>query len=148
MKNITCLLIAFIFAISVQSIAQDNSKEIAAFLKKFETAYNAADTKALITYFTKNAMRVNADGTSIQGADVIVAEYADSFANTDLQLTINMGKTLNQTASKALTTGTYQVTGSSKQTNEKIEVSGAYENELVKENGAWKINNMKLMNPK
>jgi ketosteroid isomerase-like protein len=148
MKNIICVLIAFLSTITIQSIAQDNSKELTAFTKKFQTAYNSADTKVLTTLFTKNAVRVNVDGTSITGADVIVAEYADSFANSDLQLTINMGKTTNQTASKALTTGTYQVKGSSKQTNEKIEVSGAYENELVKENGAWKINNMKLMNPK
>jgi ketosteroid isomerase-like protein len=148
MKNTTCLLIVFLFAVSVQSIAQDNSKELTAFTKKFETAYNAADTKALTTFFTKNAMRMNVDGTSITGADVIVAEYANSFANSDLHLTISMGKTTSQTASKALTTGTYQVKGTSKQTNEKIEVNGAYENELVKENGAWKINSMKLTNPK
>jgi ketosteroid isomerase-like protein len=148
MKNTACLLIAFLFAISVQSIAQDNSKELTAFTKKFQTAYNAADTKVLTTLFTKNAVRVNTDGTSITGADVIVAEYANSFTNSDLQLTINMGKTTNQTASKALTTGTYQVKGTSKQNNEKIEVNGAYENELVKENGTWKINSMKLMNPK
>jgi ketosteroid isomerase-like protein len=148
MKKTTCLFIAFLFAITVQSFAQDNSKELNAFTKKFETAYNAADTKALATFFTKNAVRVNMDGTSITGADVIVAEYANSFANSDLQLTINMGKTSNQTASKASTNGTFQVRGTSKQNNEKIEVNGGYENELVKENGAWKISSMKLTNPK
>jgi len=118
--------------------AQDVKKELEGFTKKFETAYNKQDGKALKTFYTAEASRTNPAGETITGNDNIAAEFAKQWADSKLTITIKPEKADSQADGSVLATGTYHVTGTTK-AGEKIDRNGGYTNTVVKEGGKWKI---------
>jgi ketosteroid isomerase-like protein len=139
-------LIKFPFLLALSSViafinpikAQDVKKELEGFTKKFETAYNKQDVKALKTYYTANATRTNPAGETVTGNDNIIAEFLKQWADTKMTITIKPEKADSQADSSVLTEGTYHVIGTNK-AGEKIDRSGGYTNTVVKEGGHWKI---------
>jgi uncharacterized protein (TIGR02246 family) len=118
--------------------AQDATKELAVFTKKFQAAYNSKDDKALKTMYTDDATRTAADGTINNGSEAIVAQFRDYFTENKVTLDLKQTKVDMQTDGSATATGTFHVTGTSK-TGEKIDRKGGYTNTVVKANGHWKI---------
>ena len=132
------LLLAFISIAIIQPIkAQDATKELGAFTKQFEQAYNQKNSKALKDMFTKDAVRTAADGKIFNGNEAIAAMYEVVFQdNVAVAIKLDKASTENDGTTKA--TGAYHITGTSK-SGEKIDRKGSYAQTLVKEEGQWKI---------
>ena len=116
--------------------AQDTTKELTAFTKKFEEACNKADAKTIRELFTKDAVRVNTDGQTQNGIDAIVGAYEELF-QMKLSVTIKQEKVTTENGT-TLSIGTYQARGTS-QSGESFDVTGGFTNTMVKENGQWKV---------
>lgn len=140
----SAFICVILLAFSVTAHAQKYKKELNSFTKNFEKSYNAKDHNALKGMFTADAVRVNADGASITGAELIAGNYAESFANADQVVDIKLGTITPVSDTKLTVTGTYTVTGKVKANGQPINIQGAYDNLVVKENGQWKIIMMKL----
>jgi uncharacterized protein (TIGR02246 family) len=121
--------------------AQDATKELNAFTKRFENAYNKKDVKSLKEMFTKDAIRTGTDGQTQNGNDAIVAFY-EELLKGNVTVAIKQDKVVTENGS-TVATGTYQVTGTSA-SGEKIDAKGAYNNIVVKEGGQWKISKQNL----
>jgi ketosteroid isomerase-like protein len=131
-------------SIGVTAQAQQYKKDVKSFTKSFQKSYNAKDHNALQKMFVSDAVRVNADGTSVTGAEQIAEIYSKSFTNADQIVDIKIGAITPVSDSKLTVTGTYTVTGKVKASGEAINITGAYDNVVIKENGQWKIVSMKL----
>jgi uncharacterized protein (TIGR02246 family) len=118
--------------------AQDATKELAGFTKKFQDAYNKKDDKALKMMYTDDAVRVGIDGTSLTGNESISAEFAKQFEGAKQSIVIKQDKVVTQADGSTTATGTYHVTGTTN-AGEKIDRSGNYTNTVVKVKGQWKI---------
>ena len=115
-----------------------------ALAKKYESAYNRKDVKALKGMYTKDAVRVNPDGNTITGIGDIGDSTAQDFKNSKvIMVKITMDKNVKESDGSVTTSGTYHVTGKTKK-GEKIDFKGAYTNTVVKEGGKWKIAKMVL----
>lgn len=132
------LAIASITLFATTLKAQDATKAVAAFAKKFQAAYNSKDDKALKMMYTDDAVRVAADGTTLTGSDAIIAEFAKSFADIKPTIEITQDKVETQADGSAVSTGTYHVKGTSA-AGEAIDFKGSYTNTVVKVKGHWKI---------
>ncbi len=132
------LAIAAIVLLTGTVKAQDTGKEIAAFARKFQAAYNAQDDKALKLMHTKDAVRIAADGTTLNGNEAIAADLANAFANYKSTIEINITKTGNLANGSALATGTFHVKGSTT-AGDIIDVKGSFTNTMVKIMGQWKL---------
>jgi len=140
-KTIKCSLLLVLVSISgfiLPLKAQDATKELASFTKKFQHAYNSKDDKALKMLYTDDAVRVTADGTTSTGCEAIVAQFRDYFNENKVTLALKQDKVETTGDGATTATGTYHITGTSK-TGEKIDRSGRYTNTVVKVNGHWKI---------
>lgn len=119
--------------------AQDVDKDMAAFTQRFQEAYNKEDHATLKTYYTADAVRVAADGTTITGADAIGAFWEAQFKGADVTLVLTPQSVVwKDNVHAYVASGSYHVTGTSAN-GEKIDVSGKYTNTMLQENGAWKI---------
>jgi len=121
--------------------AQDATKELTAFTKRFEQACNKKDIKAIKEMFTKDAVRINPDGQTETGNDAIVAAYEELFQNK-LTITIKQEKFAFDNGSN-VSSGTYQATGSTP-SGDSIDAKGSFSNTMIKENGQWKISKQVL----
>ena len=137
------LLLGFLAITSIinPAKAQDATKELNAFTKRFEEAYNKKDIRAIKEMFTKDAVRINTDGQTETGNDAIVAAYEELF-QMKLTVTIKQEKTAFDNGS-TVSSGTYQATGSSP-SGDPIDAKGSFSNTMVKENGQWKISKQVL----
>ena len=136
----------FLVFLSITSLinpanAQDATKELTAFTKRFEEACNKKDIKAIKEMFTKDAVRINPDGQTETGNDAIVAAYEELFQNK-LTITIKQEKFAFDNGSN-VSSGTYQATGSTP-SGDSIDAKGSFSNTMVKENGQWKISKQVL----
>ena len=140
-------LIVFVFASAMINPvkSQDIKKELDDFAKKFETAYNKKDDKALKIMFTDNAVRTEPDGTITSGNDNILMKLTESWPTAKLTLAIKQDKVEPQSDGSVITKGKYTVMGTTN-TGEMINVGGAYTNTTVKDNGTWKISKNVLSN--
>ncbi len=119
--------------------AQDVDKEMEAFAKGFQDAYNKEDHVTLKTFYTADAVRVAKDGTSITGAEAIGAFWAEQFKGSDATLTLEQTSVVWKDVLHAyVASGTYHVAGVTVK-GDKINLSGTYTNTMLKENGAWKM---------
>jgi uncharacterized protein (TIGR02246 family) len=145
-KSILFSVVIFVasFSIAVTAQAQQYKKDVKSFTKSFQKSYNAKDHNALQKMFMPDAVRVNADGTSVTGAEQIAGNYGQTFANTDQVVEIKVVTITPVSDTKLTVTGTYTVTGKVKASGEAINITGGYDNVVVKENGQWKIVSMKL----
>src|SRR5678815_2032850 len=149
MKNVSKLgwLIVFVFvsALTNPVTSQDVKKELDEFAKKFETAYNKKDDKALKMMYTDNAVRTDPDGTVTSGNDNILMKLTESWPTAKLTLAIKQDKVEPQPDGTVITKGTYTVMGTTN-AGEMINVGGAYTNTTLKDNGTWKISKNVLSN--
>lgn len=133
------LLSATSFIYPVQ--AQDATKELTAFTKKFEDACNKQDVKTMRELFTKDAVRVNTDGQTENGIDAIVAAYEELF-QMKMSVILKQDKVTTENGS-TISTGTYQAKGTSS-SGESFDVGGGFTHTMVKDNGQWKISKQVL----
>ncbi len=118
--------------------AQNHKKEMVKLAKKFQNSYNKKDANALKEFYTTDAVRINTDGTTINGNEAIGAGFADEFKSGVSKIKIIVDKAVTGSDGSVTTTGTYHATGAST-TGEKIDISGNFTNTTVKEDGHWKI---------
>lgn len=140
------LLLAMAFCIALVNplAAQNINNDMNALAKKYESAYNRKDVKALKSMYTKDAVRVNPDGNTITGVDVIGDSLTLDFKNNKVVMVkIMADKSVKESDGSVTATGTYHVTGTTKK-GDKIDFKGAYTNTVVKEGGKWKIAKMVL----
>lgn len=139
------LLFAFLsFTSLINAIqAQDATKELTAFTKRFEEVCNKGDSKTIRELFTKDAVRVNTEGQTQNGVDAIVAAYEELF-QMKLSLTIKQEKVTTENGT-TLSKGTYQAKGTSP-SGEPFDVAGGFTNTMAKENGQWKVSKQ-VLNP-
>ena len=127
--------------------AQDHQKEMANLAKHFQNAYNNKDVKALEGFYTKDAVRVNADGTTTNGNKAIGEVHANDFKQGINKIKITVDKCVNESDGAVTVTGTFDATGVSPK-KEKIELKGTFTNTTVNENGHWKISKSVVTNDK
>lgn len=140
------LLLAMAFCIALVNplAAQNINNDMNALAKKYESAYNRKDVKALKSMYTKDAVRVNPDGNTITGVDVIGDSLTLDFKNNKVVMVkIMADKGVKESDGSVTATGTYHITGTTKK-GDKIDFKGAYTNTVVKEGGKWKIEKMIL----
>lgn len=125
--------------------AQDATKELTAFVKKFQEAYNKKDDKTLKGMYTKDATRTMMDGKVQNGNEEIRASFAEFLKENAVTIEIKLDKVIEKDGSTT-TTGTYHVTGTSAKA-EKVDRTGIFTNAVVKENGQWKISKSVLTAP-
>ena len=137
------LLFTFLSIISLvnTTTAQDATKELTAFTKRFEEAFNKKDIKAIKEMFSKDAVRISAEGQTQTGNAAIVAAYEELFLNK-LTVTITQEKVATENGS-TVSSGTYHATGST-QSGESIDSKGSFVNTMIKEGGQWKISKQTL----
>lgn len=123
--------------------AQDANKEMKAFVKKFEAAYNKKDAMAIKAMFTDDAVRTNTDGTVTTGSEAIGAEYTSQMKDNDFKVAISQEKAEMQADGSIMASGTYRVTGKTG-AGEDVDFSGKYETTDVKVGGTWKISKQVL----
>lgn len=112
--------------------AQENKKDMETLAKNYEDAYNKKDAKAIKEFYTKDAVRVNPDGTTTEGSEAIAADAAGFFENNNPSIKITVD-TVTESDGTITATGTY------KGTTGDTDISGNYTNTCVKEDGKWKI---------
>ena len=138
------LAIAFCIALVNPLAAQNINNDMNALAKKYESAYNRKDVKALKGMYTKDAVRVNPNGNTITGIDDISDSTAADFNNSKaIMVKIKADKNVKESDGSVTTSGTYHIMGTTKM-GEKIDFKGAYTNTVVKEGGKWKIAKMIL----
>ena len=149
MKKVIPVMLATAFMVMAAFInplhAQNTKKEMDKLAKDFENAYNKKDAKTLKEYYTKDAVRVNADGTTTNGNDAIEESLANDFKTNNAKIKITVTKAVTESDGSVTTTGTYHATGTN-MNGEKIDVGGNFTNTAVKENGHWKISKSVLTN--
>lgn len=136
MKKVLHILVAaFVFMTAfVNPVeAQNNKKDMETLAKNYAEAYNKKDAKAIKAFYTKDAVRVNTDGTTTNGSEAIAADAADFFANNNATIKITVSTCVKESDGSLTTTGTYKGSSGSN------DFSGNYTNTCVKEDGQWKI---------
>jgi ketosteroid isomerase-like protein len=123
--------------------AQHHKREMINLAKQYQEAYNRKDFKTLKEFYTKDAVEINIDGTSIKGNEAIMASMSDVFkeGRVNEKIKIIPDKSITNSDGSVTTTGTYyiyHVTDTSAK-DEKIDGGGYFTNTIVKENGHWKI---------
>ena len=121
--------------------AQDATKELTAFTKRFEDACNKRDVKAIKEMFTKDAVRTDPEGQSQTGNDAIAAAFEELFQNK-LTVTLKQEKVAFDNGNN-VSTGTYQASGTSS-SGDSWEAKGTFSNTMMKEGGQWKISKQVL----
>lgn len=91
---VTLAVAAFINPLS----AQDATKELSDFTKKFEQAYNRKDDKSIKELYTKDATRIGVDGKVSTGSDAIGEIFAAYFKD-DVKLALKQDKVVESDGS-------------------------------------------------
>jgi len=118
--------------------AQNTNTDMSALAKKYESAYNQKDIKVIKGMYTKDAVRVNTDGSRTTGSEAIAELVNADFKNNKTIVKIKVDKNVKESDGSITSTGTYHVTGATG-SGEKIDFKGAFTNTTVKEGGKWKI---------
>ena len=145
MKRTIQILAAFAFifmaAFTNTAIAQDNEKDMVTLAKKYQDAYNKKDAAAIKAFYTKDAVRDNADGTTTNGSDAIAADAANFFAgNNAAEIKITVTKSVTESDGTVTSSGTFEGTMNGNP------FSGNFVNTCVKQNGKWKISKSVISN--
>jgi ketosteroid isomerase-like protein len=147
MKKITkikLLITAIIFIAFCMPCTAQIGAELEAAVSNFQEAYNRGDDAALGNMFTANAVRINTDGTTINGAERIKQAYKSGFTMSTLQTTNAVTNVVFANADEATVTGTYSINGNIRSNGEEVFSDGIFENTFLKQNGVWKISRMQL----
>ncbi|MEO5681740.1 MAG: nuclear transport factor 2 family protein [Chitinophagaceae bacterium] len=140
-KTITRFMLVSIAAITAFITplkAQDDTRDLSTFTKKFQDTYNKHNEKALKMMYTDDAVRIGTDGTTLTGNEAISAEFAKSFADIKPVIEITQNKAEKQADGNTVATGTYHLKGTTA-AGESVDLKGSYVNTVVKVKGQWKI---------
>jgi ketosteroid isomerase-like protein len=142
--QIKCLITAIVFLVfTIPSFAQIGA-ELETAVSDFQAAYNRGDDVALGNMFTANAVRINTDGTTVNGAERIKQTYKSGFTMSTLQTQETVTNVTFVNANEATVTGTYSINGNIRSNGEEVFSDGVFENTFIKQNGVWKISRMQL----
>jgi quinol monooxygenase YgiN/ketosteroid isomerase-like protein len=141
MKNI--LLFATILTGGTSSNAQSRpvpDYDLLSFAKNYMTAYNQQDRDALAEMYTEFASRIDENGKKLTGANQIGDYFARQFSNENTTLIFREPNVYWSSDQQIfVSTGIYEIYGSTIVYDIKINTTGTYTNEMVKYNGKWKI---------
>ena len=146
MKKSILLATLAIITLASPLKAQDIKKELDAFARKFEAAYNKKDDKAIKNFYTEKAVWTNPDGSSINSNEEIRSQLANYLAENTVTLALVPAKSEKQADGSVISVGTYKISGKTK-AGETADHGGTYTNTFVKENGQWKISKSVLVSP-
>jgi ketosteroid isomerase-like protein len=133
----------FLFG-KVNKVSAQIGAELEAAVSNFQAAYNRGDDLAIGNMFTNNAVRINTDGTTVNGSEKIKQTYKSGFVTSTLQTANAITNIVFVNADEATVTGTYSINGNIRSNGEEVFSDGIFENTFVKENGVWKISRMQL----
>lgn len=118
------------------------------FARDFMAAYNNGDHAALKKMYTDDAVRIDAQGKEIKGANNIASYFADQFRLNNATLLLKQtGLHWSDAEHAWVAKGTYQIYGKTHVYDIKIDIAGNYANAMSKQNGQWKIAKSVLMPP-
>ena len=140
MKNILLLaaLISATFTLQAQSVNDEN--DMWDFARNFMNAYNQGDHEALRGMYLDDAVRIDAEGREIKGADNIAAYFADQFVKNNATLFMRqLGVNWSDREYTWVAKGTYEVNGKANVYDIPIHFTVGYTNAMIKEDGQWKI---------
>lgn len=118
--------------------------EMTEVVKKFQDAYNREDLATLKTLMTSGIVRTAPDGTTKTGLDKEVAGLTKAFADEDVNTAISISNGVPQFDGSVILTGIFRQNGRTTK-GQPIHFDGAYSNRVVKENGQWKLSEIKTM---
>jgi ketosteroid isomerase-like protein len=147
MKKITqikLLITAIIFLAFTMPCTAQIGAELETAVSNFQAAYNRGDDVALGNMFTTNAVRINTDGTTVNGAERIKQTYKSGFMMSTLQTQETVTNVSFVNENEATVTGTYSINGNIRSNGDEVFSDGVFENTFVKQNGVWKISRMQL----
>ncbi len=139
------LIIAAVLSTFIFSSYAQVGIDMETLVNDFQAAYNRGDNQALGRMFTSNAVRVNQDGSTISGSKRIAENYGNSFSTSNLQNQLTITEIKEESDTRVIVIGTYNITGTAKLTGDAVASSGTYENIFIKENAVWKISRMRLL---
>ncbi len=149
MMPFAILMLAFVGSALLNPIAaQDAKKEMKAFAKAWEDAYNQGNTALLTSMYMDEATSVNvADGsTKTITRQERKADFAKSFKESKEKISIKVDNAETLPDGQVKLTGTYSGSSMNKATGEKEKWTGSYEHIAVKHKGKWKLVQTKNMN--
>lgn len=114
--------------------------EMLDFARNYMTTYNHQDHEALGKLYLKDAVRIDPKGNKLEGAAAIADHFAQQFRlNNATLLMRQQGVRWSDREYTWISYGTYEVYGKSIAYNQPVQLSGRYENAMIKENDEWKI---------
>jgi uncharacterized protein (TIGR02246 family) len=123
---------------SAQQSHLDTRSQIEQMTAKFCDHYNNQDAAPLASMFTKDAVRVSADGTAISAGPQAIEESFNTQFKTGLpHIELRVDQVSSFGADAAVTVGKYQLTGQGR--SGPLKVDGHWSEVAVREGGVWKI---------
>jgi ketosteroid isomerase-like protein len=138
------LFVILFFSMLSSPLFAQIGAELETAVSDFQAAYNRGDDAALGNMFTANAVRINTDGTTVNGAEKIKQTYKSGFTMSTLQTNNAVTNVVFVNANEATVTGTYSINGNIRSNGEEVFSDGIFENTFIKQNGVWKISRMQL----
>lgn len=140
MRKLFLLLTILGCTIQLQAQSANDEADMHAFARRFMAAYNSGDHAALQKMYTDDAVRIDAEGKQIKGADKIAAYFAEQFRLNNATLLIKQTGLHWADAEHAFVAkGTFEVYGKTNVYDIEIDIAGNYANTMMKQNGKWKI---------
>ena len=142
MKNLLLpiILLLAIFSGNLQAQTVNDENDMQDFARKFMNAYNQQDDKAIRKMYLDDAVRIDAQGREIKGADNIAAYFADQFVKNNATLLLKQGGLHWSDREHAwVAGGTYEVYGKTHVYDIPTHITGSYANAMIKKDGHWKI---------
>ncbi|HMO40474.1 MAG TPA: nuclear transport factor 2 family protein [Saprospiraceae bacterium] len=140
MRKLLFLAALLCCTMTLQAQSVNDEVDMHTFARKFMAVYNSNDHAALGKMYTPDALRIDAQGKEIKGADNIVAYFADQFLKNNATLLLKQTELVWADAEQALVAkGTYEIYGKTNVYDIPIDVAGQYANVMLKQNGEWKI---------
>lgn len=124
----------------LQAQSANDELEMMDFARQFMAAYNQEDKAALQDMYLDDAVRIDAAGKQIEGADNIAAYFAEQFRLNNATLLIKqMNLNWSDYEHAWVASGIYEVYGNTDVYDIKIDIAGRYANAMLKKDGKWKI---------
>lgn len=142
MKNFFFPIILLFAGIAgdLQAQSATDEHDMQVFARNFMNAYNQQDAEAIQKMYTDDAVRIDAEGKEIKGADNIAAYFAEQFRQNNVTVFIRQLRVNWSDREHAwVASGAYEVNGKSIVYDIPIHVTGAYANAMIKKDGQWKI---------
>jgi uncharacterized protein (TIGR02246 family) len=123
---------------SAQQSHLDARSQIEQMTATFTGHYNKQDAAALASMFTKDALRVSSDETTVSaGPQAIEGSFNTQFKNGFTRIELMVGQVSPLGLDTAVTIGKYHLTGQGR--SGPLEVDGHWSEVEVREGGVWKI---------